>query len=377
MENVSQQIPPVDGQLPVKTGNNFNFFKTLAYGFVIASIGVSIAVGGYLLGANKTKTPPAAQISVSPTPTSDPTLNWKTYTNTFTNYQIKYPVQWEAIDKTGALQSSGFYITFSDPLGEDKNSLALFSGKTTARGLEGLKKLSEENILVVDIEAKKYTYIPTLSSEQTSRTIIVDFEKNATHYSLQFDISDGKLNLIDQILSTFKFTQLAPTPTPTPTIPAYQVTGGNQFNIYTNNVYSLSFNFPKSLFIYNSQSSSENASFLEKQGDVNAVRMGVEVFKNPNNLTLEQVEAKENLKVRYDQTFDLEKTTISGREALLVAGNKSMRELCNFDDDQKRRIVLAALVKGSNFVLIFTTNNTCDTFRTDWFNTVTSSINLK
>lgn len=61
MENINQQVPPVPNEPSIRAANNLSFFKTLAYGFVIVLIGVSIAIGGYLLGAKQNS--PLSQIS--------------------------------------------------------------------------------------------------------------------------------------------------------------------------------------------------------------------------------------------------------------------------------------------------------------------------
>ena len=221
--------------------------------------------------------------------------------------------------------------------------------------------------------------LPRVGNE-IANVIDAEVQKNNTVYTLEMFYNEPSLEKIfDQILSTFKFTDseaiVSPSPTPTP-LSAYHITQGSSLNTYTNNVYSFSFNFPKSLFLYNSQSNSEYAGFLQKQGNINALRMYVDVFKNPNDLSLEEVEAKYNLKKNQGNEYALENTTINGKDAIIVAGNKSMRELCNYNDDQKRRVVVAALVKGSKYVLVFNTNNTCETFQEDWVSDIVNSVKL-
>lgn len=77
------QVPQVENQPPIKNLNNLNFLKALAYGFVVISIGISIAVGGYLLGANKSKPQPAAQNSVSPSFSPVPTRSYHQLENIY------------------------------------------------------------------------------------------------------------------------------------------------------------------------------------------------------------------------------------------------------------------------------------------------------
>lgn len=99
MDNVNQEVPPVINQPSVKTANNSNFFRTLAYGFVVVSIGISIAVGGYLLGVNKSKPQPVTQISV-PTPTPDPIKQWQKYVNIQYGFEIGYPQNFTITNNT-------------------------------------------------------------------------------------------------------------------------------------------------------------------------------------------------------------------------------------------------------------------------------------
>lgn len=163
-------------------------------------------------------------------------------------------------------------------------------------------------------------------------------------------------------------------PKPSSNAVPYQLITGAQVNTYKNNVYDFSFNLPKSLFFFNSETTVSRASFLEKQGDINAIRFGFEVVKT--NAKLEDLAKQRELDKRYDQSFSLEIGTINGHEALFVSGQKSMKELCNFNSDEKRRIVLAALVRNKDYVLELTTNNTCDTFQTNWFDVITSSVSF-
>lgn len=65
MNKANQQVPPVPNEPSVKASKNLNFAKALAYGFVVVSVGISIAVGGYLL-LNKEKTTQPVSYDESP-----------------------------------------------------------------------------------------------------------------------------------------------------------------------------------------------------------------------------------------------------------------------------------------------------------------------
>jgi hypothetical protein len=81
-------------------------------------IGLSTMLLGLFLGAlgmltiQKYTTPKPIVIAPTPTPIpiitptiiNDPTQNWKTYTNSITQYSIKYPANWQLIDLTGGKQ---------------------------------------------------------------------------------------------------------------------------------------------------------------------------------------------------------------------------------------------------------------------------------
>lgn len=49
MDKEEQEVPSVTNQSEVKISNNLSFAKALAYGFVISSVGILIAVIGFLL----------------------------------------------------------------------------------------------------------------------------------------------------------------------------------------------------------------------------------------------------------------------------------------------------------------------------------------
>lgn len=86
----SQSIPP-----PIKTRGAFNWLKLLIIAVVIIFAVSIIGVGTFLLGSNKNTPKTVVQITPSPTanptPTIDPTANWKTYRNNIDNFSFKYP----------------------------------------------------------------------------------------------------------------------------------------------------------------------------------------------------------------------------------------------------------------------------------------------
>lgn len=161
-----------------------------------------------------------------------------------------------------------------------------------------------------------------------------------------------------------------PTPTPIP----YLLQSAVSDNIYINNVYSFSMHLPKSLFFYNSQTAVDNTSFLENQDGTNAVRFGFEIVKE--NRTLEEIAKSRGLNQHIGLEYNLEKATLSGFEAIFVTADKSMRELCNYNSDEKKRRVVAFLIRNKSYTLILTSNDTCKTFQNNWFEPIATSVSF-
>ncbi len=105
---IPQQIPIQPSELQQNISSNTSWLRILSIGFSLVSFCIAIGIGGYVLGTRKNQ--PASQsqnISTSPTiaqfpsPTPDPTANWKTYTGT--GFTLKYPSEdLEYIDLTSA-----------------------------------------------------------------------------------------------------------------------------------------------------------------------------------------------------------------------------------------------------------------------------------
>lgn len=82
-----QEITP---QQPII--HSFPWIKII---LLIFAISIPLGIGGYMMGAQKSQPPQNQQASPStvsqPSPTIDPTTDWKTYINTQYNFSFKYP----------------------------------------------------------------------------------------------------------------------------------------------------------------------------------------------------------------------------------------------------------------------------------------------
>ncbi|KKQ29846.1 MAG: hypothetical protein US43_C0001G0002 [Candidatus Levybacteria bacterium GW2011_GWA1_37_16] len=244
MDNQNQQVPPVPSQEEAKASNNLSFLKIIAYGFAIVSVGVSIAIGGYLLGTSKSKSQPAAQISVTPSPTPDPTANWQIYNNQ-NIFTFKYPSDWDVAQlsslalptlivapKTNidALRKVNFQV------GGGKQSVISITGSSTSGPIpfvytsDSTKSVAKRLVVISGFNATEYTstYIADLPGISLGDVIInnvVDVGSRA--YSIGLNDISYK-DMYDQIISTFKFSgqsaQVSITPNPTANWKTYTVT---------------------------------------------------------------------------------------------------------------------------------------------------------
>ncbi|MBI2049373.1 hypothetical protein HYT32_00455 [Candidatus Roizmanbacteria bacterium] len=219
MDDVNQPVhkPEVNSQMP--SVNNTHGSKIVPIGLGI--LFVLVVVGSYLLGARNSQTVVSNQQSsvvptIIPSPTPiDETANWKTYTNTRSNYPytFSYPSDWE-------LGESEYENLAS--LTHKKGAIAItFSDDQYPYGFGGLEAGDfETQSLKITIAGKEYATKETIISNQKA---YVDFSTSApnkihilfgTGYpAAQDNIAslveyNNAKNTILQILSTFQFTSL-------------------------------------------------------------------------------------------------------------------------------------------------------------------------
>ena len=97
MQENNPEVPVAPSQTdpivkPIKVKKSFPVLTLL----LILVLILSLAGTGYLAYQNMQLTKQIAEIKTSPTPvaTVDPTADWKTYTNSFYNFQLRYPQNW-------------------------------------------------------------------------------------------------------------------------------------------------------------------------------------------------------------------------------------------------------------------------------------------
>lgn len=211
--------------------NRFSALKVLGALFVLIIIGG----GGYYLGQNaKLNLPTGGKISkpqlktqnlsLSPTPTLDPTANWKTLILGMISF--KYPSNWTdpSYTKTGFGQSAEIknqdsaqriVILSGINKGLTEQKLSEFIDSLVVRGAERLTLDGNEGVKTTNI-----------SQKTTMITVYVNSKNEQSMYSISLEIPSSypvqeRGSLLNQILSTFKFTFALP---PCPTLQPKSIT---------------------------------------------------------------------------------------------------------------------------------------------------------
>ena len=195
-----------------------------------------IAAGAYFLGTKNILKLPTFPLSpsLSPSPTTDPTANWKILNNTAYSYSLKYPVTLRAfgvginVDETTA----DTVIISSNPEAAKITSPTMYI-IAAERKYTVYKDMSLEDIVQADFDANKanqnistrmigaienviFAGKPAFTFQMESSGFsgkwhgfvgytginkVLEFDHNGTHFTIVYT-SDP---VFDQILSTFKF----------------------------------------------------------------------------------------------------------------------------------------------------------------------------
>lgn len=158
----------------------------------------------------------------------DPTVNWKTYTNTKFNFSFQYPSEWKtneydngnrvvAVDNHSHSFSVSFSINspseyVSDPEKIIKNYLSYYVS-STAQFLTGGKITTTESTEVDGFKATKYIIQesnPKLAGGNFTRAWIFVPNNSRITFINEDPYEESYVQIMDQILSTFKFTLDSP-----------------------------------------------------------------------------------------------------------------------------------------------------------------------
>lgn len=162
---------------------------------------------------------------LSPTPTTDPIINWKTYVDDELKYSIKYPQEFDFSEKN----QNANYITIRKPGGEVEGTGAFSHFRISIE--KGPEADSLENAIThlqqqtKQIVGDNLQFTPIISSDINNvrsmyyyhegpigyqqHIVLLDKNKSIIHISVIFSnktTQENEQHEVDQILSTFDFT---------------------------------------------------------------------------------------------------------------------------------------------------------------------------
>ncbi|GEM_PF-2014362 len=185
--------------------------------------------------------------------------------------------------------------------------------------------------------------VSNIVSQVTEPTTLVDYPNSVTT-----DITKSPNKTIDEV------------PQPNPDL-----------STYTNSLYGYSFKYPRN-FVLNNSSTKDNVSFLQKQDDLMAQRLLVMANQNPDDVSLQSFAQKSNY-----ETNESKPITINGYETLLLNKTFSLKDECGISDETANITrTKHLLVKTNGSIIDFATNDSCETYKTDWFSQILKTINF-
>lgn len=194
---------------------------------IVVILMAALAVGGYLIYSQQSKPAPVQQ-ATQPTPIPDETANWKTYKSEKLGFEFKYPPQYtikvyEELNRMSVLIDPQYRWGFSVLTDKNSHLVSYDSLQTcdkvfeqinrddqTARVncLDNGKKFGQEqdvsDVILGGISAKSF-YVTSTGQGGTTRVIQTVNNPRIQIYLMTYQRKDFD-KIIDQILSTFKFT---------------------------------------------------------------------------------------------------------------------------------------------------------------------------
>lgn len=216
-------LPLPEKQIPAhseSSNHSISIFKNkFFWGFLILSTFAAFIIGGFYLGKSKSNSsievPPRGPDVYEPTPTTDPTVSWQIYNASFNSFSFRHPASLTILeDKYNGkvfrvfVQNDDFQIAITPNTNQGEST----NLDITRKNLEtmGAKKITPYKLSGED--ALRYNML--VKGEETIGIVTI-------HDGNSYEILASPLNidnsaLLDQILSTFKFTNPSLSCTPRP-----------------------------------------------------------------------------------------------------------------------------------------------------------------
>ena len=167
-------------------------------------------------GTSVGRTGPNCEFSpcpTKPTPT-DETVNWKTYNGNLIKVRFKYPPDW-GITETKGYESGG--IIFNTEISiKNPNNRGISLVVNPGEGFAGLRLVREKEIVIDGISLKKRYFAESTDEKSLPVVFMINSKDPKRIFTVIGDLdANGPKNdqTFDQILSTFRFLDLSPTPT--------------------------------------------------------------------------------------------------------------------------------------------------------------------
>ncbi len=196
---------------------------------VILLMVAAVSIGSFLLAKSlyepKTATPLLpSPINQPPTPTPDPTVNWKTYTNTENGFSFPYPKNWIISDCMGdnkKCEGANNIVEVRPPNSQQTNLLDGFSVEifgtiycpstiNSARNVWKWETFKESEYKVLENKGVLFEGSSQFPDNRfyTRKLVLIENNNKCFNISSLYSNKLTDSETFDQILSTFKFTSL-------------------------------------------------------------------------------------------------------------------------------------------------------------------------
>lgn len=196
----TESVPPAPVPVPPTPKKSSSLIWVLSFTVLLLS-----AITGFFIWQNiqlrqqlvTTQSTPAP--SPTSVPTTNPTADWKIYTNNLVGYSFKYPKDWQFIDLTEGKQIEVYFQpektkSVGEILFEEIPALNYERQLNSGGVINDVLIGSESAKCMGDGEAKTWCFLTVGGSKYMSIMIV--------------KLKDEKYNAtLDQILSTFRFTE--------------------------------------------------------------------------------------------------------------------------------------------------------------------------
>ena len=217
-ENQTPVVPVATPQVAVEQPKQSNFLVILLSTLLL----LSVLIAGFFAYQTQKLVKELTLLRTEPTPTTtsesvvspeltfeqdktlNPTANWKTYKNTSSNYEIKYPAEWRASNiaagSDGTLPANARYI-----------EIGLGEGKSGTLGIEELQMIppsEEANLTSTKVVGSLTLRCNGKFTTDTKTWCWIKVPNQEKYLNIQLFKNSNEVtnSLLDQILSTFKFT---------------------------------------------------------------------------------------------------------------------------------------------------------------------------